>query len=488
MAGALIGSLVAGRMLLGANSGADQIKVVPAELTSYRDVVKKVLPAVVSIQGKALQTKAKKKVSRRRLPDDLQIPDDLRKFFEDMPDEEERPQLGFGSGFLVDAKGVVLTNFHVVNGADEVEVTLMDGRKFLTKDIHGDRKTDLAIVRLDAKDAGPLPYLELGDSDAMEIGDHVLAVGAPFGLTGTVTSGIVSAKGRHGFGMNLYEDFLQTDAAINPGNSGGPLVNIQGQVVGINSMIKSRTGGFQGIGLAVASNLAKSIMKQLETSGVVHRGYLGVQIRDLSPAVAARLGVKGKHGVVVGDVQEGSPAAHGGLKAGDIITGINGKSVQDGRELQTVVAGLTLNKAADVDIIRDGKPLVLKVTIKEQPNNFGLASETQPERSGGEKEAITLDKIGLEVTDLTPESAKALGYKETAAGALVTKVDAESAADEAGLARGMLIEKVNRQRVKSAKAFRDLVQRAPLARGVVLQVRSPGSGVNYLLLKAVAVK
>src|SRR5205807_2989303 len=190
--------------------------------------------------------------------------------------------------------GVVLTNYHVVAGADRVEVQLADGRKFLSRDIKGDRKNDLALVRLETK--SPLPSLELGDSDAMEIGDRVLAVGAPFGLTGTVTAGIVSAKGRHNLQMNMYEDFLQTDAAINPGNSGGPLVNLQGQVIGINAAIKSRTGGFQGIGLAVASNLAKNIMDKLLKDGVVHRGYLGVQIQDLTPAVAERLGLKGKSG------------------------------------------------------------------------------------------------------------------------------------------------------------------------------------------------
>ena len=176
-----------------------------------------------------------------------------------MPDEGgAEPRLGFGSGFIVDPKGIVLTNFHVVNGADSVVVQLHDGRKFTSKDIHGDRRTDLAVVKLDTKGAS-LPFLAFGDSDAMEIGDRVLAVGAPFGLTGTVTQGIISAKGRNGLNMNMYEDFLQTDAAINPGNSGGPLVNLEGQVVGINSAIKSRSGGFQGVGLAIASNLAKNV-------------------------------------------------------------------------------------------------------------------------------------------------------------------------------------------------------------------------------------
>src|SRR5439155_18137227 len=183
----------------------------------------------------------------------------------------------------------------------------------------------------------PLPYLELGDSEAMEIGDRVLAVGAPFGLTGSVTSGIVSAKGRSGLQMNMYEDFLQTDAAINPGNSGGPLVTLAGKVVGINSAIKSRSGGFQGVGLAVASNLAKSVAQSLRSDGVVHRGYLGVAIRDLSPEVAARLNIPKNAGVAVGEVYEHTPAAKGGLQPGDIITTIAGKQVKDGKALQETV-------------------------------------------------------------------------------------------------------------------------------------------------------
>src|SRR5205823_5715105 len=208
--------------------------------------------------------------------------------------EEEGPSeqfIGFGSGFIVDPKGVVLTNNHVVDGATEVEVTLHDGRKFTSKDIKTDEKTDLAIVRLDTKGAS-LPYLELGDSASMEIGDRVLAVGAPFRLTGTVTSGIISAKGRYGLGLNKYEDFLQTDAAINPGNSGGPLVNLDGKVIGVTSAIKSRSGGFQGVGLAISSNEARKIMRRLHEHGVVRRGYLGVQIRDVEEETAKKYGLK----------------------------------------------------------------------------------------------------------------------------------------------------------------------------------------------------
>src|SRR5262249_50055526 len=271
---------------------ATPAKAIPGDLISYRDIVKQVLPAVVSIEAKSKPVQLNNKRPKNPLPNDQQVPEEFRKFFEEfrfgeMPDSS--PRYGFGSGFFIDPSGVILTNFHVVDGADQVTVHLQDGRVLNSRNIKVDGRTDLAVVVLDQK--GPFPSLELGDSDVMQIGDHVLAVGAPFGLTGTVTHGIVSAKGRDRMNMNMYEDFIQTDAAINPGNSGGPLINLDGKVVGINAAIKSRSGGFQGVGLAIASNLATKVSKALRTEGVVHRGYLGVQIRELDPEVASRLGV-----------------------------------------------------------------------------------------------------------------------------------------------------------------------------------------------------
>jgi len=488
--GGALGVYVAGPVLRGEDTTAAKATAtaVPKELTSYRDVVKKVLPAVVSIEGRAKAIKAAKKSPKRKLPfDDSQVPEELRKFFEDMQDvPDNTPQPGFGSGFVVDPKGVILTNYHVVAGADQVQIELRDGRKFLSKDIHGDAKTDIAIVRINAK--GTLPYLELGDSEAMEIGDRVLAVGAPFGLTGSVTAGIVSAKGRHNLQMNMYEDFLQTDAAINPGNSGGPLVNLQGQVIGINAAIKSRTGGFQGIGLAVASNLAKNTMDKLLKYGAVHRGYLGVRIGELTPEVADRLGLNGESGVVVGEIFDGAPAARAGIQAGDIITKVDGKTVKDGRELQTVVAGLPLGKPVSVDIIRDGKSKAVKVTIEEQPAAYGVETEAPPKAPEGKKESVSLDNIGAEVTELTPELAEQLGYKENASGVLVTKVDTEGPAREAGLTRGMLIVKVDNKPVRSVKEFRHAVEKGSLDKGLLLRVQTPRGTTGYLVLKAEAVK
>jgi serine protease Do len=449
----------------------------PADLASYRGVVKQVLPAVVSIESKGKITKVK----QQRRFDDPRLPEDLRRFFEDNLPSDPVPQTGFGSGFFIDAAGVILTNAHVVDGADQVTVSLNDGRKFTSKDIKADSKSDLAVVVLDAK-SGPYPALELGDSDAYEIGDRVLAFGAPFGLTGSVTNGIVSAKGRSALAMNMYEDFIQTDAAINPGNSGGPLVGLDGKVIGINAAIKSKSGGFQGVGLAVSSNLAKSIVRALRTDGVVHRGYLGVQIRDLQPEVAERLGIAKGVGVVVGDVFKNTPGAKGGLQPGDVITSIAGHAIRDGRGVQMIVANLPLKQAAKIEVVRDGKKMELPVTIEEQPADFGRVEVPLPQRSTAPVDPQRLDKLGIEIADLTDNLAESFGYRKGVAGVAITKVTSGPALD-AGLRKGMLIAKVDGRRVSNAGDARQLMESASLQRGILLQVQSPTGGTNFVLLQ-----
>jgi serine protease Do len=498
--GVLAGTILGGSLLKG------QVQTNPAtppEMTTYRDVVKKVLPAVVSIERRFKPVARIKTSGTPHQPEEMrkffkefstpgsagkQLPEELRKFFEDFQHQpfqtpESPRQHGSGSGFLIDPQGVIVTNHHVVDGADEVLVTLSDGRKFVSKDIKSDPKTDLAIVRIETKE--PLPYLQFGDSSAMEIGDRVLAVGAPFGLTGTVTSGIVSAKGRN-LHMNMYEDFLQTDAAINPGNSGGPLVNLRGEVIGVNSAIKSRSGGWQGIGLAIASNMVRDVTGQLLKDGAVHRGYLGVQIKDLDKDVAARLGLDKHKGVLVAKVFDGSPADKAGVKDGDVITSLAGKPVENGHDLQTVVAGLPLNKPVSVTVVRDGERKELNVTVAEQPSVFGVAGETTRQGPKTEKQADELDKLGVEVADLTPETAKQFGYKEDVKGVVVTKVQPDSPAAEAGLRRGMMLVKVDKKRVKDAAAVRERVAKAALDKGVLLQVRTAEGGTDYVLVKVPA--
>jgi serine protease Do len=493
LVGGAAGGLVADPILHGQNP-APASTPMPRDLSSYREVVKKVLPAVVSIESRVKPKVRPEGQSRRRapenqLPEDFrrQLPEDMRKFFEDfgrMPmDMEEVPVRGFGSGFIIDPKGVVLTNYHVVDGADQVEIQLMDGRKFLSKEIVGDRKTDLAVVRFDPKST--LPYLELGDSEAMEIGDRVLAIGAPFGLTGTVTQGIVSAKGRNRLRVNEYEDFIQTDAAINRGNSGGPLVNLEGKVIGINTAIKSQTGGSQGVGLAIASNLAKYIVKSLQTDGVVHRGYLGVEMRDLTPDVAAKLNLESATGVVVGRVMEGSPADKSGLQQLDVITRLGGKPIKDGVELRQSVVGLPLNKPVELTIVRDGKTLTVPVTIEEQPENFGVATRAPRMRATREdSEIIGISKLGLSVKDLTPELADQLGYKQSTTGALVARVAPDSVAAEAGLRPNMLITKIDKESVKSADDLQQKLEKTPLDNGALLQVQAPDGTMSYVVVKA----
>jgi len=411
---------------------------------SFRDVVKKVLPAVVNIDVKLVQKNA------------------------DDP--------GFGSGVLIDASGVVLTNYHVVEGAESVEVQLQDGRKFSSKDIRKDAKSDLAVIVL--KPDAQLPFLDLGNSDAMEVGDRVLAVGAPFGLKGSVTHGIVSAKSRNNLKLNQYEDFLQTDAAINPGNSGGPLINLDGQIIGINSAIKTKTGGFQGVGLAISSNLAKDVSKQLLKDGIVRRGYLGVGLRELDGELAARSGLKGGAGVVVSKVYDGSPGAKAGLKVGDIITSLDGVPVNDAFALPKMVAKLPLKQKVEIGIQRDGKSVLLELLVEEQPEAYA-ANSVKPEPAKGTHFA----EAGITVGELTPFATAQLGFPKGTAGVLILAVAAGSPAADSGLVRNQVIVKVDKSETTSVKAMADALALASREKGAVISVLRPNGEVTYAVLK-----
>ena len=467
--------------------------VYPKEMSSYREVVKRALPAVVSLEAKAAPFvhKAPKADGPQRKPrfENPGMPDDLfRRFMEGMEQGEMMempPQRSAGSGFIIDPKGVIVTNFHVVEGAASVEITLTDGRKYVSKQIVPDRKNDLAIIRFDPK--GTVPFMEFGDSDAMEIGDRVLAMGAPFGMAGSVSQGIISAKGRSGLSTNrgTYEDYLQTDAAINPGNSGGPLVNLEGRVIGIDTAIKSRSGGFQGVGLAISSNLAKNVVSQLMKDGVVHRGYLGIKVKPLSPEVASLMGLKETKGLELVQVFEGTPAAKAGLKEGDIISSVAGKEVSDARELQHVVGTLPLNKPYPVQLNRDGKAQTVSVVILQQPEEYGDDVRTLPVNRAPQKaETFPLTaKLGFEIGDLTPETAGKFGFSEDTTGAVVTKVDPDGVAFER-LERGMVITKIGDKPVTSAAQARELLQKGSLEKGILLQVLTNQGARARVALKA----
>jgi len=488
--GGLAGAFVAEPLLRG-QVNAPVATGIPKEVTSFRDVVKKVLPAVVSIESTANPKPAAQRPEQpRRRPqfDDQGVPEEFRRFLEEFQnnpfdDADAVPSHSFGSGFLVDPKGVILTNHHVVNGANQVEVTLQDGRKFKSTDIHSDQRTDLAIVRIKAE--AQLPYLELGDSSQMEQGDRVLAIGAPFGLAGSVTAGIVSAKGRSlSNGPGDRDDFIQTDAAINPGNSGGPLVSLDGKVIGITSAIKSRSGGFQGVGLAISSNLAKRISEKLLKDGTVRRGYLGVQMKDLiDKDLAQRLGVEKEGGVIISRAYEKAPAAKAGIKGGDVVTAFAGKPIKDGKMLQDIVNELPVGKSYDATVVRDGKPQTISVKIEEMPATYGNERVPFPRVPKKDESAIMLNSIGAEVVDVEEDLAKQMGLKDVTSGAAVIRVVRDTPAAESGLFPGMVITKADKKPIKSATDLRDALKDGALKKGVLLQGQSTATGTVYAIVK-----
>jgi serine protease Do len=424
---------------------------------SYAPVVKRVAPSVV----KVLVTERAKRVSN------AQIPPQLRDFFgfgEDgqfeAPGGRQPAQQGLGSGVIVSADGYILTNNHVVNGADVIKVGLNDGRELAAKVVGTDPQSDLAVVKVDAKN---LPAITFADSDIVEVGDRVLAVGNPFGIGQTVTSGMVSGLGRATQDL-AYEDFIQTDAAINPGNSGGALVDAEGRLIGINTAILSRSGGSQGIGFAIPSNLAHNVMEQLTATGKVVRGYLGVEMQEVTPALAEQFKLATNHGALVADVVPDSPAAKAGLKSSDVITKFDGKPVTDARHLKLAVAEVQPGQKVDTEVMRDGKTLTLSVTTVERPSEQVLAQQGRNFRgnrnrglnrdndnsaaANADDDSGTLNGVG--VADLDSQARREFDVPAGIRGALVTQVDPNSAAATAGLQPGDVIQEINRQAVRNS--------------------------------------
>jgi serine protease Do len=407
---------------------------------------------------------------------------DLRRFFRDMPRGMPRGPyggvLGIGSGVIIDPSGVILTNNHVVEGEGKIFVRLIDGREFPAVDVKRDPKTDLAIIRI--KGADHLKAAKFGDSDKMEVGDWVLALGDMFNFEGTVTAGIISAKGRS-LGPGTRADFLQTDAAINPGSSGGPLINLDGEVIGINTAIHTRSGANQGVGFAIPSNVAKWATDQLVKSGSVRRAYLGVMIQPLNQQLADQFGVKARGGILVGDVQPKSPAADAGIKAGDVILKFAGKPVSDVQQLVGVVDRSPVGEQAMVEILRDGKRMEVPVKLREQAADYGLTSRRFGGR-GSRPEPTKVDKLGIQVDTLTADVAKQLDLK-AGEGVVVTEVAPGSLADRAGLETGMAITEVNRKPVKSAEEFKKALDSKPLSKGVLLLIHTP-EGPRYVAIQS----
>lgn len=434
---------------------------------SFSPVVKRVAPAVVQVNV----TAEAPEVSAADLPPMLRDPR-LRRFF-GIPDDYQmpraEPQHGMGSGVIVSADGYILTNNHVVQGATEIEVSLTDKRTFKAKVVGTDPESDLAVVKVDASD---LPALTFADSDKIEVGDTVLAVGNPFGLGQTVTSGMVSALGRATLGLD-YEDFIQTDAAINPGNSGGALVDTNGRLVGINTAILSRSGGFQGIGFAIPANLARSVMQQLATDGKVVRGYLGVTMGDLTPDMAEQFDLpKGQTGALIAEVLDDTPAEKAGLEHGDVITKIDGKTYDSMRQLRLAVADLRPGTKADFTVLRDGKEKTISVTIGNREGTTTSLAKSEDEGS--------LNGVG--VADIDARARRQFNIPPRVEGAIITQVAPDSAAAESGLQAGDVILEINRQRVRGAEDAVKLTEQASPNGKTLVRFWNARAGVRYLIV------
>ncbi|HEX9638536.1 MAG TPA: DegQ family serine endoprotease [Acidobacteriota bacterium] len=443
--------------------------------TAFVDVAKRVTPSVVTITSERVVTNPHGSME--------DLPPELRRwfgrFFEAPGEPEEFRSRGLGSGVIVRSDGIILTNNHVVEDADEIKVVLSDGREIDAEVKGTDPRTDVAVLKVGEKN---LPAAPLGDSDQLQVGEWVLAIGSPFSenLQHTVTAGIVSAKGRRNLGIARYEDLIQTDAAINPGNSGGALLDLNGNVVGINTAIASRAGfagmaQFAGVGFAIPINMARAIMEDLLQEGRVIRGYMGVNVQTVTPSVARALDLSEPHGALVATVVEGSPADQAGVKVGDVIVELDGKAVRDSNSLANQTSLTRPGTAVTIKLIRGGKELELRVTLEELPE------EQEQARPAAAQTERPSSRLGLEVGELTPRLAERFGY-ENAAGVLVAGVRPGGAAFDAGLRDGDLIQEVNRRSVASVEQFQSEVDALKPGATALLYVRR-GDGNLFLPLE-----
>ncbi|MBN1957048.1 MAG: DegQ family serine endoprotease [Desulfuromonadales bacterium] len=438
---------------------------------AFRSVAKQVSPAVVYIQvEKAVEQQQMNSNPFGGTPFGDEF---FRRFFGQPPQQTpqkapKRNTTGQGSGFIISADGYIMTNNHVVGDADKVTVQLLDGREYDAKIIGTDPPTDVALIKIEADEK--LPFLLLGNSDQLEVGDWVLAFGNPFGLSHTLTAGIVSAKGRSGIGLTDYENFIQTDAAINPGNSGGPLVNLDGEVVGMNTAIFSRSGGYMGIGFAIPINMAKNIRQQLVDHGTVKRGRIGVYIQDLTKELAESFDIDQREGILVAQVMADSPAEKAGIEQGDVILKLNDKTVDKVADFRNQISLTQPGTDVTLLVLRDGKKKKIKVTIG------AMESDAQGRPVSNDE----LPELGMSLQKLSPELAEQFGY-ENVQGVLVTAVEPDSFAAKAGISRGDLIEEVNRREVSDPAEVKQLLKESH--KSTVLLLVRQGDASRYLALK-----
>jgi serine protease Do len=444
-----------------AQTAQDGLQSLRSQSKAFVSIAKQVLPSVVTIV-------CEKTVQVTGLPGQgnsgLFADPFFGRFFQQGP--ERVPETGTGSGVVVRRDGYILTNNHVVRDADKIRVTLEDGRTFDAEVVGTDTKSDVAVIKVKTDGLDPA---RLGNSDDLEVGEWVLAVGNPFQLSSTVTAGIVSAVGRSNIGLADYEDFIQTDAAINPGNSGGALVNLDGDVVGINTAIASRNGGNQGVGFAIPINMASRIMDSLISHGKVVRGWMGVSIQNINDTTAEIFGMDRPHGALVGQVSPGSPAEDAGIRQGDVVISIDGKQVKDVEDLQLKIVDHAPGTTVDLGVLRDGKERSIPVKLGELP-----ADETAKAEDGGQlgsQSGRSTDLLGLRLEELTRPVRSELDIPPSVEGLLVTEVDPSKPAGRAGLQRGDIITRVGNDEILSLRSFEEAVKGARAGKPVLFLVR-----------------
>jgi serine protease Do len=445
--------------------------VVAGGLPDFTSLVRKLGPAVVNIA-------TAQDVEAPRFQSPFGPDDPFNEFWERFFERQFRRygsprgswhRRSLGSGFIVDPVGLILTNYHVVKNATKVIVRLSDRHEFEAEIVGTDQKTDIAMIKIDAGKS--LPTLQFGNSASIEVGEWTIAIGNPFGLDHTVTAGIVSAKGRR-IGAGPYDDFIQTDASINPGNSGGPLINLRGEVIGINTAILSRSGANIGIGFAIPINLVKEVLLPLKEKGRVARGWLGISIQRVTPAIAGSLGLEKAEGALVASVQEDGPANKAGMEVGDVIVEFAGQPVTESYQLPRMVASTPIGKDVEVDVLRGGKELTLYVMVGELKDDADVASVP----------AVPADpNLGLSVQQVTPPIAASLGL-ESANGVIVTSVKRDSPADEAGLRRGDVIREIDRRQIKNLSDYQAAIKEVEKGDAVLLLVQR-GTGAFFVAFR-----
>ena len=452
---------------------------------SFADLAQKLLPAVVNISTTSVTKKATGKTPEMpQFPPGSPFEEFFKEFFDKNRPEQQRKSTSLGSGFVIDKKGIIITNNHVIQGADEINVILQDNKILKAKVVGRDPKTDLAVLSVETSE--DLPFVPVGDSDKMRVGDWVLAIGNPFGLGGSVTAGNISARGRN-INSGPYDDFIQTDASINRGNSGGPLFNMQGEVIGINTAIFSPSGGSIGIGFSIPSKVASGVIDQLIKFGKTRRGWLGVRIQKVTPEIADSIGLEKAEGALVASVSEGSPAENGKIQVGDVILKFNGQIVKEMRNLPKIVAGTEIDKEVKVLVWRNGKRVEVKISVGELEEEQLAKKEVAKPITPVEEKILEVESLGLRISNFSLQIGKRYKLKNVEKGVVVVGVDSGSPAFEQGIREGNIIVELGQVGVNTiAEVKTQLKSAEKKGKKTILLLIKNTSGLRFVALKFIA--